>query len=60
MGEARFGRNAADREFPFPQHHLGAIDAALDYILMHRQSDRLAKRGFYVGYADTGDGGDFF
>src|SRR5437016_2637084 len=52
MREAGFCGNSADRKLPFPQHGMGAVDTALDDILVHRQSYRFTKGCLDVRYAD--------
>ena len=60
MRKPSLRRNARYGEFALPQKGLRAVHAALDHVLMNRQTDRLAKRGFQMGHADVRDGGDFF
>ena len=51
-------RNPGDRQFALPQKGLRAVHATFDHVLMNRQANRLAKRGFQVRHADVRDGGD--
>src|SRR5580698_1129510 len=59
MGKSGFRRDAADRQFPFPEQYLRAVDAALDHVLMHWQSHCFAESGLDVRHADPRNGGQF-
>ncbi len=59
MRKTSLGGYAAEGQLPFPEKRLRPIDAALNHVLMNRQSDRLPKRRFDMRHTDPGHRGKF-